>query len=111
MKYGALRDLRDYWAECKTLKMDPSDDTIRWPKCLAKAHTETSKRIKYIEDKKHDEQIQRNLAELKAYFLENTAWAATQKAMRMEIQSYVLSERKIIRICHFTPWNLTQRAR
>lgn len=85
VKYGALRDLRDYWAECKTLKMDPSDDTIRWPKCLAKAHTETSKRIKYIEDKKHDEQIQRNLAELKAYFLENEDYIIRPAATTQEI--------------------------
>lgn len=46
--FMTLREYRDYFTECRELHYDWSDRTIRFPRCLADAHSRTSDAIRTI---------------------------------------------------------------
>lgn len=56
-------DLHDYWEQCDQLGVAGSDYRTRHPKDLHEAHTEFTKRIKYLENKAHDDAIEYLAAE------------------------------------------------
>ena len=61
---------KDYIADCKKLEMDITQESILFPTYLYKAHQETIKRIKYMEDQELNKLIDQRMKALNKYSFE-----------------------------------------
>ena len=95
LRYSGLNEWKDYILECEKLGYNLTDSEINRPKDLHKAHEETTKLIKYEENKKLEERMEKRFKELlKNKCFENDSFIIIPPKSANEI----INEGKIL--CH-----------
>jgi len=76
---------RDYIDDCKKLKLDLSNEVILFPKDLRKAHEETIKKIKHVEDELMNQKAIKRYKQIKKYEFTSTKYSIVAPRAAKEI--------------------------
>lgn len=80
-----ISDIVDYWGMMKKLKEDITDERIRYPQNLIRAHDVAMSRIEYKKSQEKQEQFIKRTSELEKYIYESNGYIIRPAASHIEL--------------------------